>query len=134
MRRPVRQHRLDGGLQAVGLVAGVEGVAQRHGEGEDAGDRIGLALPGDVGRRAVHRLVERLRPAVFGSGAPSEAEGSMPSEPVSMAATSDSMSPNRLSVTMTSNCFGAADELHGAGVGEHVAELDVREVAPCGSR
>ena len=30
----------------------------------------------------------------------------MPSEPVSIAATSDSMSPNRLSVTMTSNCFG----------------------------
>jgi hypothetical protein len=30
----------------------------------------------------------------------------MPSEPVSMAATSDSMSPNRLSVTMTSNCLG----------------------------
>ncbi len=30
----------------------------------------------------------------------------MPSEPVSIEATSDSMSPNRLSVTMTSNCFG----------------------------
>ena len=31
----------------------------------------------------------------------------MPSEPVSMAATSDRMSPNRLSVTITSNCLGA---------------------------
>ncbi len=31
----------------------------------------------------------------------------MPSEPVSIAATSESMSPKRLSVTMTSNCFGA---------------------------
>ena len=40
------------------------------------------------------------------SGAPSEAEGNMPSEPVSMAAQSDRMSPNRLSVTMTSNCLG----------------------------
>ena len=30
----------------------------------------------------------------------------MPSEPVSMAAQSESMSPNRLSVTMTSNCLG----------------------------
>jgi hypothetical protein len=30
----------------------------------------------------------------------------MPSEPVSIAAQSDSMSPNRLSVTMTSNCLG----------------------------
>ena len=33
----------------------------------------------------------------------SEAEGSMPMEPVSMAASSDRMSPNRLPVTMTSN-------------------------------
>ena len=40
------------------------------------------------------------------SGAPSEAEGSMPSEPVSIAAQSDRRSPNRLSVTMTSNCLG----------------------------
>ena len=40
------------------------------------------------------------------SASPSEAEGSMPSEPVSIEATSDSMSPNRLSVTITSNCFG----------------------------
>ena len=30
----------------------------------------------------------------------------MPREPVSMAAVSESMSPNRLSVTMTSNCLG----------------------------
>ena len=40
------------------------------------------------------------------SGAPSEAEGSMPSEPVSIEASSDRMSPNRLSVTMTSNWPG----------------------------
>jgi hypothetical protein len=30
----------------------------------------------------------------------------MPSEPVSIAAQSDSKSPNRLLVTITSNCFG----------------------------
>ena len=30
----------------------------------------------------------------------------MPSEPVSIAAQSDRMSPNRLLVTITSNCFG----------------------------
>ena len=40
------------------------------------------------------------------SGAPSEAEGSMPSEPVSIEASSDRMSPNRLSVTITSNWLG----------------------------
>src|SRR6266849_3599299 len=47
-----------------------------------------------------------LRFLVLPSSSPREAEGNMPSEPVSMAATSESMSPNRLSVTMTSNCFG----------------------------
>ncbi len=38
--------------------------------------------------------------------ASSAAEGSMPIEPVSIDASSDRMSPNRLPVTMTSNCFG----------------------------
>ncbi len=61
------------------------------------------------------------------STSPSDAEGSMPSEPVSIAAVSDSMSPNRLSVTMTSNCFGARTKLHGAVVGVHVVELDIGE-------
>ena len=59
--------------------------------------------------RAPSRAPARTAPCaclVFGSASPSEADGSMPSEPVSIAAMSDSMSPNRLSVTMTSNCFG----------------------------
>ena len=37
---------------------------------------------------------------------PSDADGSMPMEPVNCAASSDSTSPNRLSVTSTSNCLG----------------------------
>ena len=37
---------------------------------------------------------------------PIEAEGSIPIDPVSMAAASDRMSPNTLPVTMTSNCVG----------------------------
>ncbi len=37
----------------------------------------------------------------------SEAEGSMPIEPVSMAASSDRIIPNRLPVTTTSNSLGA---------------------------
>ena len=41
--------------------------------------------------------------------APREAEGSIPRLPVSMAATSDSMSPKRLSVTITSNRDGFTD-------------------------
>src|SRR5436190_166425 len=36
----------------------------------------------------------------------SDAEGSMPIDPVSIEASSDRMSPKRLPVTITSNCFG----------------------------
>jgi hypothetical protein len=36
----------------------------------------------------------------------SDAEGSMPSEPVSMAASSERISPNMFSHSSTSNCFG----------------------------
>ena len=43
----------------------------------------------------------------FSLGAPRLAEGSIPRLPVSIAAASDSRSPNRLSVTITSNCLGA---------------------------
>ena len=69
---------------------------------------IGLAmpLPAMSGAEPWTGSYSALRLPVFASGAPSEAEGSMPSEPVSIAATSDRMSPNRLSVTMTSNCLG----------------------------
>ena len=44
------------------------------------------------------------RPLLLAS---SEADGSMPIEPVSIAAASDRMSPNMLPVTITSNFFGA---------------------------
>ena len=53
----------------------------------------------------------------------------MPSEPVSIAAMSDSMSPNRLSVTIDVELLGLADQLHAAGVGELVLERDVLELA-----
>ncbi len=68
---------------------------------------VGDALAGDVRRTAVDGLVERLAFPALCIRRPSDAEGSMPSEPVSMAAMSESTSPKRLSVTMTSNCFGA---------------------------
>ncbi len=40
------------------------------------------------------------------SGAPSVADGSMPSDPVSAAARSESTSPNRFDARITSNCLG----------------------------
>ena len=38
--------------------------------------------------------------------APNDADGNKPKEPVNIAASSDRISPNKLSVTITSNCFG----------------------------
>ena len=72
-----------------------------HGRREDGGERVGDALAGDVGRRAVDRL-EDARAAVRRGCA----EGSMPSEPVSIAASSVRMSPNMFSVTITSKSAG----------------------------
>ena len=49
----------------------------------------------------------------------------MPIEPVSIAASSERMSPNMLPVTITSNFFGALHQLHRRVVDVHVVELDV---------
>ncbi len=86
----------------------------------------GLAtpLPGDVGRGAVHGLEQPGSPS-----APSEALGSIPIEPVSIAASSERMSPNMFSVRITSKCARRGDELHRRVVDEHVLELDVGELA-----
>ena len=54
--------------------------------------------------------------------------GSIPIEPVSIAASSLRMSPNMFSVRITSKWRGADDELHRGVVDEHVLELDVREL------
>ena len=87
--------------------AEIERIAQRHCERRRSSRSDWRChLPAISGRRAMHRLVESLAGSTPASFAPSDADGSMPREPVSMAATSDRMSPNRLSVTITSNCFG----------------------------
>ena len=65
-----------------------------------------MPLPAISGAEPCTGSYSALRFLVFASVSPNEADGSMPSEPVSIAAMSESMSPNRLSVTMTSNCFG----------------------------
>ena len=62
------------------------------------------------------------------SGRPSEALGSMPIEPVSIAASSLRMSPNMFSVRITSKWRGRGDELHRGVVDEQVLELDVGEL------
>ena len=104
-----------------------EAVAQQHRRRQEHRQRVGDALPGDVGRGAVHRL-EQAGGAVR-VPISSEALGSMPIEPVSIAASSERMSPNMFSVRITSKCRGAEIELHGGVVDEHMLELDVRELA-----
>ena len=103
---PVGQDCLDRLLNTGRLVALVKAVSESHRETQDAGNGIGLALPRNVWSR--NRAPVRRAP--WGGRFPSEptndAEGSIPSEPVSIAARSDKRSPNRLSVTMTSNCLG----------------------------
>ena len=60
-----------------------------------------------------------------GPPSPRLAEGSIPSEPVSIAASSLRMSPNRFSVRITSKRDGIGDELHRGVVDQQVVELDV---------
>ena len=53
----------------------------------------------------------------------------MPSEPVSIEATSESMSPNRLSVTMTSNCLGQRTSCMPSASASWCSSCDVGEFA-----
>ena len=98
--QPLRQHRADRPLDAVGDVRARKRIAEHHRDRQDRRQGIGLVLPCDVGRRAMYRLVETFR---FAS---SDAEGSMPIDPASIDASSDRMSPKILPVTITSNCLG----------------------------
>ena len=43
---------------------------------------------------------------LFSSISPRLADGNIPKDPVNIEASSDKISPNKLSVTITSNCFG----------------------------
>src|SRR5262249_7408236 len=105
---------------------------------KEASMAIGLAtpLPAMSGAEPCTGSYMALRFFVFASISPSEADGSMPSEPGSMAAMSDSMSPDKVSGTMTAERLcppprrtGPAHELHAAGVGDLMLELDVLELA-----
>ena len=99
----VGQRPVDGRFYRRRLVFHSESVAQHHRRREEHRQRVGGAGAGDVGRRAVDRLEHaRVRPP------PSDALGSIPIEPVSIAASSERMSPNMFSVTITSKWRGAA--------------------------
>ena len=101
--QPVGQRTIDGRFYRRRLRLQAESVAQHQRRRQEHRQRIGGARAGDVGRRAVHGL-EQAR----ARRRPSDALGSIPIEPVSIAASSLRMSPNMFSVTITSKCRGAA--------------------------
>ena len=112
-------------LEQVGLLAEAERIAQRHAERADHGDRVGEAASGDVRRRAVHRLVERLALAGLrvlgaerGRGQHAERAGQHRRD-VGEDVAEQVVGDDHVVLLRT------AHELHGAVVGEHVLELDV---------
>ena len=74
--------------------------------GQDRGRRVGDAPGRDVRRGAVDRLVDAQDAVGRARLAQRRADGSMPSEPASTDASSDRMSPNMFSVTITSKMPG----------------------------
>ncbi len=59
---------------------------------------------------------------------PSDADGSSPSEPASIDASSVRMSPNMFSVSSTSKLTRRAQQVHRRGIDQHVLERDVRKL------
>ena len=62
----------------------------------------------------------------------SEADGSMPIDPVSIDASSDRMSPNMLPVTITSNCFGLRTSCI-AALSTYMCSSSMSRYSPCTS-
>ena len=103
VRTPFSRARSTADSTAAASSSRPESVAQHQRGGEDHPDRVGDPLAGDVGRRAVDGLEQ--------AGADRRRgwrSAACPSEPVSIDASSERMSPNMFSVTITSKCRGAA--------------------------
>ena len=92
-------------LNEISVVSVVEAVAEHHGKRQYGGQRVGLILTGDVGGRPCTGSYMARRQPLW--SAPLRSRKAACQASVSIAAQSDRMSPNRLSVTITSNCFGA---------------------------
>ena len=118
------EHLRDRPLDPVGRVAEIEGIAQAHGEARDGGDRVGHALAGDVGRRAMHRLVQRAAApgcvggAERGRGQHAERAGQH-GRLVRQHVAEQIVGDDHVEL------LRRAHELHGAIVGEDVVERDV---------
>ena len=96
----------DGRLDGRGGVFAPERQPEQHRRRQDRADRIGLVLPGDVRRRPVDRLVQPERAVLGRAARRARPTAACPASPASTAASSDRMSPNRFSVTITSKSAG----------------------------
>jgi hypothetical protein len=97
VRWPAARHVGNGRFHRIGLCCKPQTPAQHHRQAQNGRQRVGNALARNVRRRAVNRFVQPNRARL-----PSAADGSIPSEPVIIEASSDKMSPNMLPVTTTS--------------------------------
>ena len=98
--RPMQAHASTAASTALCFVFQAEAVTQQHRRTENRASRIGFALSSDVRRRTMYRLIQAHLPD------PSDAEGSIPSDPASTDASSLRMSPNILLATITSKLAG----------------------------
>jgi len=101
--KPLSSTHLDGaGARLRGDVHAPDAqCSEQHRDGEDRRERVRLVLPGDVGCAPWIGSKSPL------PSSPRLADGSMPSDPVIIAASSERMSPNMFGQSSTSN-FGAS--------------------------
>ena len=104
--------------QALGLVAA--GRGGRASAPRPAAARTGLAMPLPAMSGAEPCTASKIAASV-----PMLAPGARPRPPTRPAHRSEMMSPNRLVVTMMSNCSGLHHQLHAAVVDDHLVALDV---------
>ena len=119
------QHVGDGLLDQVRRLSEAEGIAQRHAERADHGDRIGDSLAGDVGRRAVDGLIHRLALAI-GVGRAERGRRQHAQRAGEHGGHVRQHVAEQIVGDDHVELLGPAHELHAERVGEHVLELDVR--------
>ena len=118
----------DGLVDQVGLLGQAVGIAQRHAVAGDGGDGVGEALAGDVGGRAVHRLVERLALAGLGVGRTERGRGQHADGARQHRRLVGEHVAEQVVAHDHVELLGVAHQLHGAGIGQDVLQLDVLEL------
>ena len=112
-------------VDQIGFPAAVEGIAQRHPERGDHGDRVGHPLAGDVGRRTVHRLVHRLALLRFRIDLAERRRRQHPERAGEHRRDVGEHVAEQVVGDDHVELLGPAHQLHAAGIGKLMLELDV---------